>query len=87
LTELTVELSPEALDDARAVEAWYDQRNPRAATGFVDELERALGLLGHHPNAGQRWDHTCVGTRVRRLPLPRYPFVLFYAAKGDMVRC
>jgi plasmid stabilization system protein ParE len=78
VTGRAVELAPEALAEAQAAERWYAERSPRAAEGFVDDLERALDLLAEGPHVGQRWPHPGVDERVRRMPLRRYPFVLFY---------
>ena len=77
MTRSAVELAPEALAEAQATERWYAERSPRAAARFVDELEHALDLLADSPQVGQRWPHRGVDERVRRIPLRRYPLMLF----------
>jgi len=86
VTKLSVELSAEALDEARAAQSWYRQRSEPVASRFVDQLERALVLIGDNPAIGPRWEHVGVDERARRLPLHRYPFVLFYVVGADRVR-
>ena len=86
MTRHAVELAPEALAEARAAERWYAERSERAATRFVDELEQALDLLADNPDIGQKWTHPSANERVRRIPLRRYPFMLFYVVSAEMVR-
>jgi len=86
VTKRPVELSTEASTEARAVRDWYRERSERAAIQFVDELERALELLGDNPQLGPRWDHPGLAERVRRLPIRRFPFVLFYTVGESALR-
>ena len=55
-------------------------------SGICTQLERALVLLGETPRAGPVWEHGEIPPRVRRIPLRRFPFVLFYAIDATSVR-
>ena len=47
---------PEAQADYDAAIAWYQARNPQAATRFETEVERTLGLIGANPEMFPRYD-------------------------------
>ncbi len=66
---MKVELSEEADEQVREIDAWW-RENRRAAPGlFTDELDRALLALGEMPTLGMTYE---AGTRtVRRLLLRR----------------
>lgn len=51
--------------------------NPAAAKGFVRRLDGVLRRISRFPEAAQTIDQR---PHVRRLPLVRHPFVLYYAA-------
>jgi len=64
----SLELHPEALEDAVSAYAWYFNHSTRAADIFFTELERAVDLVLAAP---QRWLPYLHGTR--RYLLKRYP--------------
>ena len=76
----SLELHPEALEDAVSAYAWYFNHSARAADIFVTELERAVDLAVAAP---QRWPSYVHGTR--RYLLKRYPYSLVYKVYGTEV--
>lgn len=64
---MKVELSEEADEQVRQIDAWWRQHRRAAPDLFTDELDRALLALGEMPAVGTIYQ---VGTRsVRRLLL------------------
>ncbi len=65
---------PDAIVDAEEAKAWYAERSPLAAHGFVLAVEQAIGAVLEAP---ERWPirrNDC-----RRYVFPnRYPFQLIY---------
>jgi plasmid stabilization system protein ParE len=45
-----------------------------------------LATLAEHPEIGPRWEHAGSDDRIRRIPLARYPFVMFYVVGSESVR-
>jgi len=45
----TVELHPEALEEAQAAVAWYEERSALAAERFASELDKAIESHFHRP--------------------------------------
>ena len=48
-----VEFHPEALAEAEAALAWYQERSPRAAELFATELDKAIEAISDAPHP--RW--------------------------------
>ena len=59
---------------------WYRRRSPRAAEGFVAELERQLVRIAENPEALM-----LMLADVRRVRLRRYPYALFFRVVDE--RC
>ena len=69
LTERSVTLHPETLEEAVAATEWYAKRSRRAAESFLDEMDRVIARLSE--NAGQ-FPSFDFGTR--RAMLRRFPW-------------
>ena len=61
------------LTEAEAAERWYRARNETAATRFRRELDRAVELIAHRPEAAPPY----MGN-TRRFLLRRFPFFVVY---------
>lgn len=73
LNLLGVVLHPEAVAEALAAKAWYQERSLRAAQAFVRELDRVM----EQPQASPlRWPAGAHG--MRRILLRRFPFGIVY---------
>jgi plasmid stabilization system protein ParE len=66
------------ISDAKA---WYLVRSIKAASGFADELERALNRILDDPLMGPQYLRG-----VRRVQLHRYPYLVVYKVHGDVIR-
>ena len=76
MTRKAVVFHPATLAEAEAATEWYRQRSERAATGFLDELDRAIEQISSDPNRFPTYEF---GTR--RMLLRRFPyFVVFREA-------
>lgn len=76
-----VEFHPSAAAEFEAAVDWYLARSERVAFGFVDEVNRALGLISDSP---QRWP--LYGEGIRKFVLRRFPFVIVYIESSEVVR-
>ena len=76
-----VEISDEAIEEARAARRWYDERSDVAGHRFMVELDRAIAAIREAP---MRWPAHVSGTR--RYQMARFPFLVVYRVQGDVVR-
>ena len=76
-----VELHPEAVADAEAALAWYQERSPRAAELLARELEKAIEAISGTPH---RWPPYEQGTR--RFLLRRFPYFIVYREKAGTIQ-
>jgi toxin ParE1/3/4 len=63
-----------AAADVKSAVAWYRGRSPRAASDFVEELDRAVATISEAP---ERWPMGQNNTR--RFLLWRFPFSIIYS--------
>jgi toxin ParE1/3/4 len=69
-----VEYHQEAIADVKSAVAWYQQRSPRVALDFIEELRRAADVIREAP---ERWP---IGeNNTRRFLLWRFPFAVIYS--------
>ncbi|MFC2172551.1 type II toxin-antitoxin system RelE/ParE family toxin [Acidobacteriota bacterium] len=64
---------PEAVTEARVTRKWYEERSPKAAEGFLRELDLAVEKIADSP---KRWPIYIKGTR--RYLFRRYPFFIVF---------
>lgn len=77
-----VELSPEALEQAYAIDDWWRRNRPAAPDLFVAELTVALERLEGSPLSSARYDQAgMVG--LRRLLLPRTRYHVYFTVVED----
>ena len=77
-----ISLSEEAQADADSAIDWYIGESAFiAAEDFINEIERALGLLKQFPALGAGGMH-----KARSFPLHGFPYSLIYRLQGDTVR-
>ena len=72
---------PAAVAEARAARLWYQERSPRAASGFLAELSRAFEFIARHPEGAQQTEKG-----VRRLVMRSYPFAIIYRTHGEEIQ-
>jgi plasmid stabilization system protein ParE len=79
---LRISLSEEAQTDADSAIDWYIGESAfTAAEDFINEIERAIGLLKQFPVLGEVGMHN-----TRSFPFHGFPYSLIYRLQGDTVR-
>jgi plasmid stabilization system protein ParE len=68
-----VEYHEGAARDVRSAILWYRERSPKAASDFLDELNRATQIIAKAP---ERWPAASSGGR--RFLLWRFPFAVIH---------
>jgi plasmid stabilization system protein ParE len=77
-----VELSPEALEHAQAIRAWWIENRPAAPNLFADELGAAIRKLKAAPRTGARYEDAPVHD-MRRVLLSRTRYHVYYTVDDD----
>jgi plasmid stabilization system protein ParE len=72
-----VELSPEALEQAQTIRAWWIENRQAAPDLFVDELGAAIRKLGAVPRGGARYEASPI-REMRRVLMPRTRYHIYY---------
>jgi plasmid stabilization system protein ParE len=81
---LDVRTTPEADDQVRVIDNWWQRHRIAAPTLFLDELEAAFSLIGHAPDVGRSYRRSpIVGTR--RVLLPRTRYHVYYVQLEGVV--
>jgi len=71
---------PEAEQELHAAYDWYEERSPRVAGAFFEELELVLGWIAEAPLRFSLGDD---GTRLAVLPI--FPFNVIYYVDGAVL--
>jgi toxin ParE1/3/4 len=75
-----VEYHQGATADVKSAVAWYQQRSPKVALDFIEELQRAAYTILEAP---ERWPTGKNNTR--RFLLWRFPFAIIYSEHESVV--
>jgi len=70
-----------AIADLEAVLAGISSHSPKGARRVQSRVQTFIELLADHPFIGARTDDPS----IRRLPIPPYPYLIFYEVVGDEV--
>src|SRR6266852_3345082 len=76
-----LEIHPAALSDLKSALAWYLDRSETAAAKFVDEVDRAVGLVIASPARWPAGEHD-----TRKFVLSRFPFAIVYREKQSAIQ-
>lgn len=75
-----IEYHAGAATDVRNAVAWYQDRSPKAALDFIEELRKASETICHAPD---RWP---IGrNNTRRFLLWRFPFTIIYSEHKSII--
>jgi plasmid stabilization system protein ParE len=66
-----------AIADITLARDWYERERTGLGNEFIDSTEVAVGRLMRFPGCG-----ALVGSSLRRQPLERFPYVLYYRSHG-----
>jgi toxin ParE1/3/4 len=81
MPSIIVEFHPDAVAEAQAARAWYDDRSPALGNAFVTELDRAIDRVVESP---ERWPKSEAGTR--RYLMRRFPFLVIYRHTNQAIQ-
>lgn len=73
-------IRPNAEADARDARQWYESQRTGLGDELLEEIRRAIRLLGEHPERRPIYYRG-----FRRLITRRFPYKLFYRIEGDRV--
>jgi len=76
-----LKFSARALRETGEAQEWYELQNPGLGEEFIAAMELQLKRLEQAPLL-----YAEVTPGVRRALLPRFPYGLFYAVRGDVVQ-
>jgi toxin ParE1/3/4 len=79
---MTLVLSRLALTERDEILGFVAERSPLGAKHVEARFRRAFDLIVRHPEAAQRLEQR---PDVRRLPLARFPYVIYYEVAKDQV--
>ena len=78
---MLVEFHPSASEELEAASSFYEGRRPGLGEELADEIEDVCVLLSEYPAIGRKVDEA-----HRSVPLRRFPFVLFYLVRANVVQ-
>ena len=79
-SEYRLKFSARALRETGEAQAWYELQNPGLGDEFIAAIELQLKRLEQAPLL-----YAEVLPGVHRALLPRFPYGLFYAVRGDLI--
>jgi toxin ParE1/3/4 len=71
--------APRALRDLNSIGAYLVERNSAGAANVLGAIKSSIDTLGFFPQIGRLVDDT----GHRRVPVLRYPYLIFYRIAGD----
>lgn len=78
---MLVEFHPSASQELEAASSFYEGRRPGLGEELADEIEDVCVLLSEYPAIGCKVDEAHLS-----VPLRRFPFVLFYRVRANVVQ-
>jgi addiction module RelE/StbE family toxin len=78
---MNVVYAPRALRDLEHIAAYLIERSPSGAATVLAAIKSTISTLSFFPQIGRLVDDA----GHRRLPVPRYPYVIFYRLAEDQL--
>ena len=82
---MKIVVAPQAVTDIEVAMRWWLSNRPKAPEPLQEELRGALAFISETPHAGIPMASGKPST-VRRVPLPRSRYLLYYRVLTDTVR-
>jgi len=76
---MNVVYAPRALRDLESIAAYLVERNPTGAINVLGAIKSSIDTLNFFPQIGRLVDNA----GHRRVPVLRYPYLIFYRVAGD----
>ena len=78
---MKVVYAPRALRDLTGIAAYLTERNPSGAANVLGAIKSSIDTLNYFPRIGRVVDKA----GHRRVPIVRYPYIIFYRIDGDAI--
>jgi toxin ParE1/3/4 len=78
---MNVVYAPRALRDLESIDAYLVERNPAASVKVLAAIKSSIDSISFFPRIGRLIDDA----GHRRVPVLRYPYLIFYRIAGDEV--
>lgn len=76
-------VAPRAWKELETAIAWYEEQGSGLGAELADAFDEALTDIVEAPERWPRWQPDAP---YRRRVVPRFPYVIFYAVEGNVVR-
>jgi plasmid stabilization system protein ParE len=76
---MNIVYAPRALRDLEDIADYLVERNPRGAFNVLAAIKSSIDTLNSLPRVGRSVD----GAGRRRVPVLRYPYLIYYRIAGD----
>jgi toxin ParE1/3/4 len=76
---MNVVYAPRALRDLEDIASYFAERNPAGAVNVLGAVKSSIDTLSFLPRIGRVVDNA----GHRRVPVLRYPYLIFYRIAGD----
>ena len=76
----SVAATPEAAQDIDEAFDWYEEHQPQLGESFISSVDRTFERIAHFPDA-----FPIAGHGVRKAPVERFPYWVFYFRNGPDV--
>lgn len=73
-------LRPEAVNDLREAFVWYEAQRPGVGRAFLRRVRQRVDTIRENPRS-----FPIVLQSIRRAPLKRFPYGVYYEDQGDRV--
>jgi toxin ParE1/3/4 len=81
-----VRFEEEAEAEYRAAARWYERRRAGLGAEFLDGVDATLSRIAQLPDAGAPVNGIPADLRVRRAPVPRFPYHAMYLESDGVIR-
>jgi len=78
---LTVEVDPQAIEEAAAARDWYAARSPAAAEAFASEIAQGFTVIGEQPQMYPTYLRD-----TRRYLLKKFPYLIVFRQHNDRIQ-
>ena len=78
----TVQVGEDAAAELAEAVAWYEERRFGLGNALFEAVAAALDTIASHPEVGAGYGRD---TRVRRLPVKRFPYQVIYLLSDDTI--
>ena len=82
---MNLQLHPEAESELRSAVRWYQSHGDRLGREFFATVDTALARIAANPDGASRLETWLGAEEIRRVVLPRFPYVIVFEVIRDVV--